>query len=51
MTAVELSVPALSISKTALAAAGSAAVITATIGAVFDPVPPRVTGTIPEVIS
>ena len=34
-----------------LAAAASAAVITPTMGAVADPVPPRVTGTIPAVIS
>ena len=51
VTAVELSVPALSISKTVLAAAALAAVITATIGAELEPVPPRVTGTIPEVNS
>ena len=51
VTAVELSVPEASISKTALAAAAFAAVITPTIGAVVDPVPPRVMGTIPAVSS
>ena len=35
--------------KIVLAAAASAAVITATIGAVGEPVPPRVMGTVPAV--
>ena len=37
--------------NTVLAAAASAAVTTPTIGAVLDPVPPRVTGTVVAVIS
>ena len=51
VTAVELSVPDASIPKTVLAAAASAAVITPTIGAVVDPVPPSVIGTVPAVSS
>ena len=51
VTEVELSVPDASTPKTVLAAAASAAVITPTIGAVAEPVPPRATGTVPAVIS
>ncbi len=47
---VYFSTLASSIPKTVLAEAGFAAVITPTIGAVEEPVPPRVIGTLPEVI-
>ena len=51
MTAVEPSVPAASTPRTVLAAAASAAVITPTIGAVAELVPPSEIGTIPAVSS
>ena len=51
VTGVELSVPEASTPRAVLDAAASAAVITPTIGAVVEPVPPLATGTVPPVIS